>query len=243
MSVAVFVIAARLSAFRFGARLQSARLGRVAAQAGRLMYYVGLPYAALLAGAFAPRDVALQGSPAPDLILGWMPETWARALGTAVMLGAVTIAALATLAWQIRRAGSQPPAALNLDHRSLAASIREGAYAEIHWSFYRALPLVALATGAAVGTPSDSLRWAALAGLALITFEALLAGPTEAGAQRIRLSDALLATLSAVYYVMSGGNLWVAVVLQIVVRAALTGIAFAGRQADRPATAPDELIV
>ena len=204
-------------------------MGRFALEGARFVFYLGLPYLALLSGAFAPRDAGLQGSPVSDLLLGWTPEAWARALGHAAALGAFTLVTLAALVWQIRRAQGYPPTALGVEHHSLAVSIREAVYAEAHWSFYRTWPMALL---------SDA-RWASLGGLALATFEALLAGQTDSGAGRLRLSDALLASLSATYFALSGGNMWLAMLVQLAVRAGLTGLAFAGRSAE----ARDDIIV
>lgn len=228
--MALFVIAARLSASRFGARLRATSAGGIALEGARFLFYVGLPYAALLAGAFVPRDVGLQGSPAPDALLGWPAEAWARATGHAAALGGATLLAVAILAWQVRRAGGYTPLALGIEHHPPARAIRDAIYAEAHWSFYRALPIVAL----------TDARWAALAGLALVTIEALLAGRrAESGAARIRLSEGLLAGLSTTYFAMTGGHVWLAIALQAGVRGAMTQLVFTGRDAARP----DDVIV
>jgi hypothetical protein len=224
------VIAARLNASRFGARLRATSAGGIALEGARFLFYVGLPYAALLAGAFAPRDVGLLGSPAPDALLGWPAEAWLRAAGHAAALGGATLLAVAALAWQVRRAGGYTPLALGVEHQPSTRAIRDAVYAETHWSFYRALPMVALADA----------RWAALAGLALAAIEALLAGRrAETGAARIRLSEGLLAGLSATYFAMTGGHAWLAIALQAGVRGAMTQLVFIGRDA----AAPDDVIV
>ncbi|HLF26759.1 MAG TPA: hypothetical protein VJG32_10505 [Anaerolineae bacterium] len=235
-SIALFVIGARLIPSRLSATLRAAPVGQIALEAARFVFYVGLPYAALLTGAFAPRDIGLQGSPAPDLILGWTAEDWARALGHAAALGGLTLAVLAVLAWQIRRGGGSLLAALDIDRISVARAIGNGVYAEAHWSFYRALPMLALALGEA--------RWAALAGLALVAGEALLAGRyTETGAQRLSLFEGLLAGLSATYFVLTGGNLWLAILLQIVVRVGVSRMIATARSDESLHEAPEEIIV
>ena len=194
----------------------------MALEAVRFVLCIGLPYASLRAGAFAPRDVGLQGSPSPAWILGWTPDQWTWAIGQASLVAALTLEALPLLIWQIRRAGGHAPSALDLDAASVARSIRDGVYAEMHWSFYRALPMLALA----------STRWAALAGLGLTAGEALLAGWLAAGAVRSRLFESLLAAASAAYFALSGGNVWVAIVLQVAVRIAATKLAYAGHDTD-----------
>ena len=194
----------------------------MALEAARFVSCIGLPYAALRAGTFAPRDVGLQGSLSPELILGWTPDQWTWAIGQAGLVAALTLAALSILVWQIRRAGGHAPSALDIDAAPIARSIRDGVYAEAHWSFYRALPVLALA----------STRWAALAGLGLVAGEALLAGWLAAGSARSRLFESLLAAASAAYFALSGGNVWVALVLQVAVRIVATRLAYAGRDTD-----------
>ncbi len=222
--MALYVIAARIAASRVGAAARASAAGRIVLEVVHFVSYVGLPYAALWNGTFAPRDVGLLGSPAPDRILGWTPEDWMSAIGQAAALGALTLAAVAGLAWQVRRAGGDAPSALGIAPAPAAQAIRDGVYAETHWSFYRALPAVLF----------GDARWAALAGLGFVTGEALLAGRTH-----MSLFAALLAGLSATYFTLTGGNVWLATVLQIGLRAAITALVFAGRRAH----SPDELTV
>jgi hypothetical protein len=243
--MALFATAARLAGSRLGALMRTSSIGRITLEGARFVFYVGLPYAALLTGAFAPSDVGLQGSPAPGLILGWTPEDWARAIGQAAALAGLSLTVVAVLAWQARRAGGHVAMALSIEPISIAHSIREAVYAEAHWSFYRALPALAAASAASLAMLSEA-RWAALAGLGLITVEALLAGRyTETGRHRIRLYDALLAATSATFFALTGGNMWVASVLQIVARIGFTMLANAGDQPEalRNRESQDDVIV
>jgi len=229
-SAALYAIAARLAVTRIGARTRASSFGRMVLEGARFVFYVGLPYLALLSGAYAPSDIGLRGSPATDLILGWTPEDWTRALGQAVALGGMTLIATAVLTWQLRRAGGYTPTALGVVYTPIARSIRDGVYAEAHWSFYRALPILLL----------GDARWAALGGLALVVIEALLAGRRAAdGADRLPLGEALLLTLSATYFALTGGNVWLAIALQVGTRVAMTRLAHASRRA----TMQDEIIV
>ncbi len=225
-SITLFILTARLTATPIGRRARATRAGRLVAEGARLAFYVGLPYAALLTGAFAPRDVGLQGSPSVDLILGWTPEAWARTTGPAAALGGFTLIAIAALTRQVRRAGGYAPSALGVDRAPIARSICEAAYAEAHWSFYRALPMALLADA----------HWAALAGLAFAASEALLAGQR---AERVRPFEAFLAGMSATLFALTGGNVWVAVTLQIGVRTVATRLVYTGYDAE----SPNEIIV
>lgn len=214
------MIVSRLVSPRIGAALRATWAARLAAEVARFAFYVGLPYAALLTGAFTPRDVGLQGSPQADLILGWTPEAWARTAGQAVVLIGLALVAIGLLAWQVRRAGGYPPLALGIERASIARSIRDGVYAEAHWSFYRAIPMALL----------GDAHWTAVAGLVLVSVEAALAGRVN-GPAGSPLLEALMAALSAAFFAATGGNVWVAIVVQISVRAAATAIAYRGRDA------------
>ena len=243
----MYVVAARLAASRSGAALRASPPGPWLLEGAQFVYFLGVPYLALLTGAFAPSDVGLQGSPAPDLLLGWTAEEWMRALGQAIALGLLTLLTVRLLTWQIRRAGGCAPEALEIDpaarpagrgastgassDASVAHSIRDGIYAEVHWSFYRALPMVLW---------GDAGR-AALLGIALAAAEALLAGrraPFDSVAlrsgcvSRISVSSALLGMGSATFFALTGGNFWIASVLQVTMRVSLARIAPARQRAE-----------
>lgn len=206
----------RLTWTQAGARVRTSSAARVAIEGVRFAYYVGLPYIVLLGGAFTTRDIGLQGSPAPDLILGWAIDDWARAIGHAATLSGICIFALITLIWQIRRASGRAELALGIRYSSLASSIRDAVYTETHWSFYRVLPIVLL----------NDIRWAALGGLGIVMVEALLGGRAAPRSElepiHKPLFNGLLATLSATYFAMTGGNVWVAILLQITIRQTLS---------------------
>lgn len=219
----LLAIAGRLAAASPGARLRASGAGRLALEVARFIVCVAVPYTALMTGAFAPSDVGLQGSPSPELALGWTPDQWVRAAGHAGVLAALTVTAMVILTRQIRRAGGYAPAALDIDDAPIARLIRDGAYAEVHWSFYRALPMIVL----------TEARWAALAGLGLATIEALLAGWLRSGTEHTRLFEAAMLSLSAAYFALTGGQVWIAIVLQIGVRIAATKLAHAGYRAER----------
>jgi len=228
-SIVLFVLSARTASTSLARRTAASPVGRVFLEVARFAYYLGLPYLALLAGVFSARDASLQGSPSPELFLGWTPEAWMRALGQAAALAVVAISALALLNYQIRQAGGYAWHAIGVPFATLAQSIRESVYAEAHWSFYRVLPVIWLA----------DTRWAALAGLALTGIEAILAGRAEQSDPRVRPLEAVLAGASATFYALTGGNLWIAVALQTVTRTAAGAMAHAG-QKENPAS---ELVV
>ena len=228
-------MAARLVAPRIGPAVRVTPAGSWLLEAAHFAYFVGAPYLALLTGAFAPSDVGLQGSPALDLLMGWTAEQWGRGLGQAMALGLLTLIFVLVLAWQIRRAGGQALAATGAGDAPTAGgrvahAIRDGIYAEAHWSFYRALPMVLW---------GDAGR-AALIGIALTTVEALLAGRRAASSvNRINPSGALLGMSSAAFFALTGGNFWMAAVLQTATRISLARAAHAGQTVEPL----DEIIV
>jgi hypothetical protein len=119
-------------------RLRLTTGGRLLEQFLRLVYFIGVPYAALLTGSMASIDMGLTG--AGGSILGWSPAEWLRGLSTALMLGAIALIPIGVASRQIARAGRP----LGTDDRSAGTVIIEAIYAEIHWTFYRAAPLILL---------------------------------------------------------------------------------------------------
>jgi hypothetical protein len=206
----------------------------LAVEGARFLFCVGVPYLALLTGAFAPRDVGLQGTAGSGAILGWTPETWARAIGQAAALGVATLVVWALLARQLRRAGSPASEALGIERASIAQAAREAVYAEAHWSLYRAVPMVWL------GEP----RLAALTGLVLVAVETLLAGRrAHLHNERINPFTASVIMLSATFFALTGGNAWLAVLAQIVVRSAAVSIVHAGPRSEDAGVTPTGEIV
>ena len=119
-------------------RLRANTGGRLLEQFLRLIYFIGVPYAALLMGSIASIDMGLTGM--SGSILGWSPADWLRGLSTALTLGVIVLLPIGLASRQIARAG-QP---LGVDDRSGGGRIVDTLYAEIHWAFYRAAPLILL---------------------------------------------------------------------------------------------------
>lgn len=102
-------------------------------QAGRFLFYLGIPYLALggwprrpFQGLLSPGDMGLVG-----LGGSWTVARWLGAAGTGVGLGAV---ALALLLLARRHAGSMPP----FPSRQWWEILIDVTYVEVHWAFYRA---------------------------------------------------------------------------------------------------------
>lgn len=183
--------------------------GRLSTQVGRLVYYVGLPYAALLTQSLSPFDLGLAGNSGP--IMGWSSVDWLRQLSTTLVVGALALIPIVLAARQLART-AQP---LGVDDRSTGAIVLEAAYAEIHWAFYRAAPLIIL---------GDAYR-ATLIGLGLIGVEVLVTlvrnglGPQPEDYQAW-LGQALLLAMSATVFIATR-NVWLALLLRIAVELAI----------------------
>jgi hypothetical protein len=200
-------------------RLSSWRFAPLLLQFLRLLYYIGPPAAAFLwRHALSQLYLGLSNGLLSDAWLKWAHEIgWAAALGG----GAWTALALGWLAYRraLHAAGEESPIA------GAKASgwvfLREAAYHETHWAFYRNAPIVAL------GELTGHTYWGVWIGLALVALEAALnpawrkglADPEKAPAQLMR---GALAVVSGTLFVLTqDGNLWLAIALHLGVSWAL----------------------
>ena len=174
-------------------------------QAARFLYYIGLPFAALVWGqdAVVGRLLGLQPLPAlptehPSVDLAARWADWAGDVAWAVGLG---LAAWAVLAAGWRTVGGVvggPPKGSDASPWTL---LREAVFQEAHWVFYRNAPIVVLGT-----------YWGTWAGLGLVALEAAinpwwrarLQDPTRALATLVQVG---LAVLSSALYLKTA-NLW-----------------------------------
>lgn len=196
-------------------RLANWRFAPSLFQALRLLYYVGLPSAALFWGndAVVRRLVGLKrlalpspasiGSDAP-LDANW--SIWVHDLGWAAMVGLASSGLLLLAAVAHRQALSSIEGGGSSRGASGWEAAREALYHEVHWAFYRNAPIVALGA-----------YWGTWAGLGLVAVEALI-NPTwrqdlgEPGQAWPRLSRGALAVVSAILFLRTQ-NLWLALLL------------------------------
>lgn len=204
--LASMVIAVLTTLFFSPARAAYFRLtlgGRVAEQIGRLVYFVGLPYAALLAKTLSPIDLGIAGNTGP--ILGWSSVDWLNQLNDALVIGLLALVPIGLAARQMAHTG-QP---LGVDVRSTGATLLDAAYAEIHWAFYRAAPFIIL----------DDVYAATLIGLGLVGVELLVTLAhnglgTQPEDHQSWLGQVLLLALSATLFIMTR-NVWLALIMHI----------------------------
>lgn len=211
----------RLIGWRFSLWLQ---------QTVRLLVYVGLPFAALVWGHDAVTRSLMglqtldlpvsdaQVVEAPATVSNWLD--WVGDVGWAAILGISALGLLVLGWWAYRRAlisagegraGTQDPV-------SGWVLLREAAYHEVHWAFYRNAPILAWGR-----------YWGTWAGLILVAVEATLnpawrQGLGDTNEAPARLMRGVLAVVSSILFLQTQ-NLWLAVVLHFAVSAGTAAIA------------------
>ncbi|MFQ5342382.1 MAG: hypothetical protein ACE5F6_12625 [Anaerolineae bacterium] len=163
----------------------------------RFVFYVGVPYAALLGGVITLKSLGLVEAPQRESLNQ----------GGLVAIGAVAL--LGLIGWhyqrQVNALDSEAPPPLQAARSVLgrpwgwAFLLIEAGYQQIHWAFYRALPFLVL----------GDLYTGAFLGLALVFLEAYanprvrrgLADPARA---EVILLSAGFATLTTVLFVLTG---------------------------------------
>ena len=193
----------------FVARVVAWRFAPWLLQFLRLLYYIGLPYAAFLWGndAVIERYLGLRGGVGDK----WLD--WAQGLGWAAALGIAAWALLALGWWTYRRAlaAAREGSAVAVETTSGWMLLREAAYLEVHWAFYRNAPIMA------IFQRTGNEYWGIWAGLALAALEAALNPAWRKGfgdpqkAPALLMRGALAVVSSALF--LETGNLWLAVAL------------------------------
>ena len=183
----------------------------------RLLYYVGLPFAALFWGrdVVVGRLLGLQPLVLPEsgqrnaaVNANWFD--WLHDVGWSAVLGLGSLGLLLLARWARHRAliGSEDDG--NEGRTSSWETIREAAYHEIHWAFYRNAPIVTF-----------GLYWGVWAALLLVALEALAnpmwrRGLNVPGRASKQLMRATLGVVSSVFFLQTQ-NLWLSMVLHTAV--------------------------
>ena len=194
------------------ARLSSWQFAPLLLQFLRLLYYIGLPSLALFLGqdAVIRRYLGLPGEQSSAMLKWAYDFGWAAALG----VGAWLLLALGW--WTHRRAlhaagKTSPIAGANASGWTL---LREAAYHEVHWAFYRNAPVVF-----AMEQITGGEYWGAWIGLAVVALEAALnpawrKGLVDPEKAPIQLTRGALAIVSSVLFVLTkDGNLLLSLLL------------------------------
>jgi hypothetical protein len=183
----------------------------------RLLYYLGVPFAALLWGhdAVVERVLGLKQLDLPisdrisvgaDVAANWLD--WAQGVGWAAALGIGAWTLLALGWWAYRRAlttAGEWNAVAGVNNSGWVL-LREAAYHQVHWAFYRNAPILTMNT-----------YWGTWVGLALVALEATLNPAWRKGLANPRQAPALwmrgaLAVVSSVLFLQTK-NLWLALAI------------------------------
>jgi len=173
-------------------------------QAGRFLYFVGLPYVALLSGLI------------PATQVGLVNRQWLRDLTLSLPLGLGAFLALLLLrALTLWREKTAPGGVLTGEPSPpLWATLRESVYQEIHWAFYRSAPLLAM----------DDRAQGITLGLGIVALEAWLNPAWRERWHHPHLAATALRTagLAVIMAVVFGitGNLWITLGLHAAVESA-----------------------
>jgi hypothetical protein len=194
-------------------RFRSTFAGRFAEQLARLIYFIGLPYAALLTQSISAVNLGFMGTGGSidASILGWTSADWLRSLNVWLTLGLIALIPIGLAARQMARAGSP----LGVDARSTGSIIIDSVYAEVHWTFYRTAPMILL----------SNAYWATLIGVILIGLEWIVSLVRNGlGSQpedrQSWIGQILLLALSAALFILTR-NVWLIIGLHVVIELAL----------------------
>jgi hypothetical protein len=200
---------------RIVVQLANWRFSPVLFQGLRLLYFVGLPFAALFWGYDAvitrffglqrlvlPTSGVLEGS--TSINANWLD--WAHDIGWATALGLGSWAVLLAAGWVRRRALADADRPRLGARASGWETLREAVYHEVHWAFYRSAPIVTF-----------GLYWGTWTGLALAALEALVNPVWRQGLRKPQTAAALLlraalAVVSSVLFLRTQ-NLWLAILV------------------------------
>ncbi len=124
----------------------------------KFLYYIGIPYAALLRGAILPR------------LMGLTHLDWVKGMGLGAALGGAAFLLLAVVWWWYVRAVDALPRWVSARREVSSADastngctrLREAIYLETHWAFYRSAAILLLEShyaGAFIGFLLVTLEW------------------------------------------------------------------------------------
>jgi len=127
-------------------------------EVARFLYYIGIPYTALLRGVALPR------------LMGLAELDWVKGIGLGTALGGGTFLMLALIWWWYARAIAALPlsargrrgASLGDDSTNGWILLQEAIYLETHWAFYRSAAILLLDNhyaGAFLGFLLITLEW------------------------------------------------------------------------------------
>ncbi len=173
-------------------------------EGGRFLYFVGLPYVALLGGLMPATQIGLVG------LDWWRDVTLALPLGLGAFLGLLFLRLWLRRQEETAPGGSAP----GEPQPPWWVMLRESVYQEAHWAFYRSAPLLAV----------DGRAKGIALGLGIVALEAWLnpawrAAWRHPGRAATALRAAGLAVMMAVVFGVTG-NWWLTVGLHVAIESA-----------------------
>ena len=187
---------------------QTTLSGHLLAELAAFVFYVGIPFVALIGGIINLNTMTL-GQAQPNALLGFNLLEWLRSTGIA----AATVLFVLGVMWLMAHAGPSLLAAASADPLPFSAFVRSALYNEVHWAFYRCLGAQTFADpywGAVLGFGLIGLEWV------LHPHFRLRAQSTE-GRAHLALQLVCVITSSALY--LGAQNLWLSIVVHILLLA------------------------
>ncbi len=178
-------------------------IGGITAEVALFVYFIGLPFAAVIAGALSLDLMGLGASWTDGRhIAGFTADEW--------LSGFVAAAAIALFVLAVLRLSSGNTDGLALYHEGAFVNVRNAMYEQAHWAFYRA-PFILLLNDALLGT---------VAGAGLVALEWLAHGFIL---QRYPRSNArrwvtLCCLLAGGLLFLLTQNLWLMIAADLVIR-------------------------
>ena len=213
-------LAHRSGAGQLARQVNTTPQGQVLGEVAAFVFHIGIPFLAIIVGVLG-LDLMALGRAQPTALLGFTPLNWVR--GAGITIG-TTLFVLMVL-WLMSRGASPPLSA----PPSWVDVLRQAAYAEVHWAFYRsvgALWFGDLYSGAVLGCVLIGLEWALRPGFRAQLQSAEMRAP-------LILQLITLIVSSALY--LGVQNLWLMTAAHIVILWA--GATFwAAAQPNRPAS-------
>ncbi len=184
--------------------MQSSRILRVLKEVARWLYYLGLPYAALMVGYDTVRALGVWN-------LDW--------LGSAIPASILAIGSVALALWIWRPyAQIQHPHAVDESRWNWARHAVESLYQQAHWSFYRSGPILWV----------GDVYWGSFLGLGLAYIEGWANPNVRAGVREVTRADAplwtgTLAVITTVIFVYTQ-NLWYCLAVHLLLDLGFRGL-------------------
>ncbi|BCX02535.1 MAG: hypothetical protein KatS3mg053_0473 [Candidatus Roseilinea sp.] len=188
--------------------LAESELGGLLIEVALFLYHIGLPFLALISGALSVDllglgVIAVEGAPS---LAGFTPFDWMRSSIAAGLAAGFVLIVL----WLAGRT-SNPLPTVSADRPGVLPTLRDAAYAEVHWAFYRA-PFVLLL---------QDVYWGTVAGVILVAAEWLLMrwlrrAPTHADRPHT-LTMTCCALTSGLLYLVAR-NLWLMIAAHAAIR-------------------------